>query len=189
MTTWEVPHGIRPLSFCGKIYVVHNPSPTVTSQVLQIDHPLQDEMGIGFQQPAPPRLVATCPPNILRYPLYLVECDSEILVVGHTDNSFSHILVHKLADLILGRFIPVKSIGDHALFIEERCLSVSSKSLPTVMAETVIYTHPETRDFAQYQLGTGIWSHPIDECGIDGFAPGPCSLIHHVLCCCIRNVW
>jgi hypothetical protein len=68
-------------------------------------------------------------------------------------------------------------------------VSVSSKSLPTVMAETVIYTHPRTHDFAQYQLGTGTWSRPIDECGLDGFAPGPRSLIHHVMSCCIRNVW
>ncbi|XP_051189668.1 uncharacterized protein [Lolium perenne] len=191
MTSWEVPRSVRPLSFRGKIYVVHNQTPTVdaTSHVLQIDHPLQNEIGIGFQQPSPPRLVATCPPNVLRYPIYLVECDSEILVVGHSDSSFSHILVYKLADLMLGRFIPVTSIGDRALLIEERSLSVSSKSLPTVMAETVIYTHPRTRDFAQYQLGTGTWSQPIDECGLDGFAPGPRSLIHHVMSCCIRNVW
>ena len=110
-------------------------------------------------------------------------------MVGHSDPSFSHILVYKLADLMLGRFIPVTSIGDRALFIEERSLSVSSKSLPTVLAETVVYTHPRTHEFAQYQLGTDIWSRPIDECGLDGFSPGPCSLIHHVLSCCIRNVW
>ncbi|KAM0894304.1 hypothetical protein ACQ4PT_024575 [Festuca glaucescens] len=191
MTSWEVPCNIRPLSFCGKLYVVHNPTPTLdaTSTVLQIDHPLQDEMGLGSREPSPPRLVAKCPPDILRYPLYLVECDSEILVVGHSDSSFSHILVYKLADLMLGRFIPVTSIGDRALFVEQRSLSVSTKSLPTIMAESVIYTHPRRHEFAQFQLGTGIWSRPIDELGLDGFAPGPCSLIHHVLSCCFRNVW
>ncbi|KAM0833085.1 hypothetical protein ACQ4PT_064477 [Festuca glaucescens] len=191
VTSWKVPRSVRPLSFRGKLYVVHNQTPAIdaTSTVLQIDHPLQDQIGLGSREPSPPKLVATCPPDILRYPLYLVECDSEILVVGHSDSSFSHILVYKLADLMLGRFIPITSIGDRALFIEERSLSVSSKSLPTIMAETVVYIHPRTHDFAQFQLRTGIWSRPIDELGLDGFAPGPCSLIHHVLSCCIRNVW
>jgi hypothetical protein len=189
MTSWEVPRNVRPLSFRGKLYMVHSSSAMVTSQVLQIDHPLQEEMGLGFRQPAPPRLVASCPPDNLCYPAYLVECDSEILVVGHSDRSFSHVIVYKLADLMLGRFIPITSIGDRALFVGQRSLSVSSKSLPTIMAETVICTHPRTHAFAQYQLGTDIWSRPIDECALDGFAPGPCSLIHHVLSCCIRNVW
>uniref|UniRef100_A0ACD5WBS6 Uncharacterized protein n=1 Tax=Avena sativa TaxID=4498 RepID=A0ACD5WBS6_AVESA len=194
MTSWKVPCHLRPLSSCGKLYVVHKPATTVdaASHVLQIDHPVPDEKGLlgcSRRQPSPPRLVATCPPDILRYPLYLVECDSEILVVGHSDTSFSGILVHRLADLMLGRFIPVTSIGDRALFIDDRSMSVSSKSLPTIMADTVVYTHPRTHDFKQYQLGTGIWSLPIDECGMDGFAPGPCSLIHHVMCCCIRNIW
>jgi hypothetical protein len=191
VTSWKVPRSVRPLSFRGKLYVVHNQTPAIdaTSTVLQIDHPLQDQIGLGSREPSPPKLIATCPPNILRYPLYLVECDSEILVVGHSDSSFSHILVYKLADLMLGRFIPITSIRDRPLFIEERSLSVSSKSLPTIMSETVVYIHPRTHDFAQFQLRIGIWSQPIDESGLDGFAPGPCSLIHHVLSCCILYVW
>ncbi|XP_047085676.1 uncharacterized protein LOC124697084 [Lolium rigidum] len=57
MTSWEVPRSVRPLSFRGKIYVVHNQTPTVdaTSHVLQIDHPLQNEIGIGCRQPSLPR--------------------------------------------------------------------------------------------------------------------------------------
>jgi hypothetical protein len=105
VTSWKVPQSVQPLSFRGKLYAVHNQTPAIaaTSRVLQIDHPLQDEMGLGSREPSTPRLIATCPPDILHYPLYLVECDSEIFVVDHRDGSFSHILVYKLVDLMLGR--------------------------------------------------------------------------------------
>uniref|UniRef100_A0A8R7Q1T9 KIB1-4 beta-propeller domain-containing protein n=1 Tax=Triticum urartu TaxID=4572 RepID=A0A8R7Q1T9_TRIUA len=136
-----------------------------------------------------PKLVTTCPADILSNPAYLVEYDSEILVVGHTDSSFSHILVYKLADLMLRRFIPVTSIGDHALFIDERTLYVSSKALPTIMADSIIYRKIKSRKFAQYHLRTGTWSQSADECALRGYDPGPRSLIHHMITCLLHSVW
>ncbi|XBH54423.1 hypothetical protein VPH35_076740 [Triticum aestivum] len=189
MASWAVPPCIEPFSFRGKLYLVCKQ--IGATQFLQIDPPpLQDEAGeLGSRQPALPKLIATCPADILSYPAYLVECDSEILVVGHTDLSFSHILVYKLVDIMLGRFIPVTSIGDHALFIDERTLYVSSKALPTIMADSIVYRKIKSREFAQYHLRSGTWSQAVDECALRGYDPGPRSLIHHIITCLLRSVW
>ena len=55
-------------------------------------------------------MIAICPTGMLNALSELVECDSEILVVGHNDISLTHLAVYKLADVVLDRFIPVKSI-------------------------------------------------------------------------------
>uniref|UniRef100_M8BGQ4 KIB1-4 beta-propeller domain-containing protein n=1 Tax=Aegilops tauschii TaxID=37682 RepID=M8BGQ4_AEGTA len=183
MPSWEVPFNIAPLAFQGRLYFVHHPT-TNGSLVFQINPPLQ----VG-SPPLPPKLIATCPADKLYRGSHLVECNSQILLVGHGDISLKHIVIYKLEDLILERFIPVTSIGDRALFLQGKCLSVSSTALPTVMSETVVYTHPIYYHYAQYHLRTGAWSQPIDTCGLNGFNPGPRSLIHHVITCCIRNVW
>uniref|UniRef100_A0A8I6XFS0 KIB1-4 beta-propeller domain-containing protein n=1 Tax=Hordeum vulgare subsp. vulgare TaxID=112509 RepID=A0A8I6XFS0_HORVV len=191
MASWAVPPCIEPFSFRGKLYLVCNL--VCATQLLQIDPPPleDDETGeLGSRQPPLPRSIATCPGDVLSYPIYLVECDSEILVVGHADRSFAHKkLVYKLADLVLGRFIPVTSVGDHALFIDERAFYVSSKALPTVMADSIVYRKLESLEFAQYHLGSGTWSQAVDERGLKGYDPGPRSLIHHIITCLLRSVW
>lgn len=191
MASWAVPPCIEPFSFRGKLYLVCNL--VGATQLLQIDPPPleDDEAGeLGSRQPPLPRSIATCPGDVLSYPIYLVECDSEILVVGHADHSFAHKkLVYKLADLVLGRFIPVTSVGDHALFIDERAFYVSSKALPTVMADSIVYRKLESLEFAQYHLGSGTWSQAVDERGLKGYDPGPRSLIHHIVTCLLRSVW
>ncbi|XP_021319840.1 uncharacterized protein LOC8056749 [Sorghum bicolor] len=65
------------------------------------------------------------------------QCDSEVLVIGHTDVFRSRMVVYKLADLIMEMYIPLISIGDKAIFIKERALSVSAKALPTVTGDTI----------------------------------------------------
>ncbi|RCV09714.1 hypothetical protein SETIT_2G051300v2 [Setaria italica] len=60
----------------------------------------------------PPKTIATCSSDEIHQPS-LVELDSEIMLVGYNDSSFSRIVVLKLADLVLGRTVPVTSIGDH----------------------------------------------------------------------------
>ncbi|XP_048565607.1 uncharacterized protein LOC125545636 [Triticum urartu] len=178
MPSWEIPVNIAPLSLQGKLYLVQFPCANGS---------LVFQMEVG-SPPLPPKMIATCPANKLYGGYHLVECDSQILLAGYTDSSMSHILIYKLEDLILERFVPVTSIGDRALFLEDRSLSVSSKALPTIIAETVVYTCPLNRCFAQYRLTTGAWSQPFDGYS-DGFNPGPYSLMQHVISCCIRNVW
>ncbi|TVU02707.1 hypothetical protein EJB05_51777, partial [Eragrostis curvula] len=98
--------------------------------------------------------------------------------------------VYKLADLIMGRYVPVSSIGDKTIFIQaSRTLCASSKALPTITGDTVVYTHPMKQYLAQYHLTSGMWSPAMDECSLRGLAPGPSSLIHHIITCCSRERW
>jgi hypothetical protein len=107
---WSVPSNYGPLSSRGKQYVVHR-----YSQVFQME--AHD----------PPKLIATISRDKLSGLFYLVECDSEVLVVGHNDiMSLTHLAVHRLTDLASGRYVPLKSIGDKAIFVGGRKLCVSS---------------------------------------------------------------
>ncbi|GJN00085.1 hypothetical protein PR202_ga17240 [Eleusine coracana subsp. coracana] len=58
------------------------------SEILQVDPPQKDDGSSVSSLPAP-KLIATILAGKLAHPIFLVECDSQILVVGHTDNSFS----------------------------------------------------------------------------------------------------
>ncbi|CAM0953825.1 unnamed protein product [Alopecurus aequalis] len=137
------------------------------SLVVRIDPPPQ-----AGSAPPLPTTIAMCSPDKIYCGYKLVECDSEILLVGHTDSSRTDILMYKLEDMILGRFIPVTSIGDRALFLLIlKSLSVSTKAMPTVMPETVVCLDPRTHEYSQYHLDTGTWSTPVDECGIRGYEP------------------
>ncbi|RCV36162.1 hypothetical protein SEVIR_7G309400v4 [Setaria viridis] len=129
--------------------------------------PVQDGAGAG-RELQPPKLIATIPAHKLVYPEGLVECGSEILVLGHNDLSGSQILVCKLADLVLQRFIPTKDIRGNTLFLEERNISVSSKVLPTVKGDNVVFIRSGRPYLAQYHLGSGSLSPAIDNCSLYG---------------------
>ncbi|TVU02709.1 hypothetical protein EJB05_51779, partial [Eragrostis curvula] len=185
VSTWEYEFGRPALSSRGKIYVADTVGSDHTSKIYQIDTPLPN----GVLQP--PKLITTLTEDVLWSPVYLVECDdSEVLVVGHNDRYLSKIVVYKLADLIMGRYVPVSSIGDKAIFIlAPRTLCASSKALHTITGDTVVYTHPMKQYLAQYHLTSGMWSPAMDECSLRGLAPGPSSLIHHIITCCSRERW
>ncbi|VAH98692.1 unnamed protein product [Triticum turgidum subsp. durum] len=185
MLSWRVPSHYQPLSTGGKQYLVHDTffediDPDV-AQVFQMEAHLQDT----------PKLIATIPREILAYPVYLVECDSEVLVVGHNDMSFTHLAVHRLSDLVSERYVPVKGIGDKVIFVGGRALCVSSKILPPTTGNAVIYQHPRELTFSQYCLGSSTWWLATDECSMSmsGLTQGPCSLIPHVFTCCSRRHW
>uniref|UniRef100_A0ACD5WA40 Uncharacterized protein n=1 Tax=Avena sativa TaxID=4498 RepID=A0ACD5WA40_AVESA len=184
LPSWDVPPYAAPLAFHGKIYMVQYPTYD-GSLVFQIDPPPQAGL-----PPPPPKLVATCPVEELYDGYHLVECDSKILLAGYTDSSRSAVVIYKLEDIMLERFVPVTSIGDHALFLLNTSLSVSTKATPTVMAETVVFEGPSTEPmYMQYHLGTGTWCPAVDESGARGYDPGPRSLIQHIITCCIRSAW
>ena len=183
--SWDVPRYVAPMSFHGKIYMVQYPTTTDGSLIFRIDPPPQ-----AGSPPPPPKLVATCPVEKLYRGYHLVECDSKILLAGYADHSWSDILIYKLEDIMLERFVPITSIGDRAIFLFETSLSVSSKVMPTVMAETAIRPDPQrSHKYVEYHLCTGTWSRPVDECGIRGYDPGPRSLIQHIITCCSPSAW
>lgn len=99
------------------------------AEIFQID-PLQPG--------EPPVMITMCPNGKISYPGYLVECDSEIMLVGYKGTSHAHMVVYRLEDLIAGSFIPVTSVRDHTLFLLERDLCVSSKVLPTILGNFIV---------------------------------------------------
>ncbi|KAM0838061.1 hypothetical protein ACQ4PT_061222 [Festuca glaucescens] len=153
----------NPVSLQGRIYILDHVSTTTRIfQILASEH---------------------------RISSYLAECDSEILLICLGHPIFSRITVYRLADLTLGRFVPVKSIGDNVLFVSERILSVSSKVLPNVEGNSLVMVPCGKKVyFGQYQLSTSTW-FPAADGSMSNFLPGPCSLIHHIFTCCHRDLW
>ena len=69
--------------------------PEENSDIFQVDPPQEDGdhvAGLGSSLPEP-KLIATIPSDKLAKPIFLVECNSQILVGGYTDRSRSHMLV------------------------------------------------------------------------------------------------
>lgn len=193
LSGWECPRGYPPFSFQGKLYMLQTPSSCGEKihQVLQVDPPvLQDRTAAGYvlQQP---KVIATIPAHKLVYPYGLVECGSEILVLCGHNHLFrlEEVLVCKLADLVLQRFIPIEDIGGNTLFLNERTISVSSKILHTVKGANVVYPCSGPRYLGQYNLSSGSLSPAVDSCSLYGRAPGPSNLVHYIFSCCIRNQW
>ncbi|KAF8684403.1 hypothetical protein HU200_044296 [Digitaria exilis] len=184
LSTWYYDIGCPPFQYRGKAYVVYDLGVDNSSKIFQIDIPLPGEV---LQ---PPRLIATCTADKLCVPVHLVECDSEVLVIGYTDICSSKMLVYKLTDLIMGKYIPVTSIGDKAIFIQRgRTLSVSAKAFPTVVDDTIIIIHPMRHTVLQYHLSRGSWSPATDPCSRHGTEPGPCSFVQHIYTCCNHHFW
>ncbi|KAF2934612.1 uncharacterized protein [Oryza sativa Japonica Group] len=192
LSTYECVILSSPIASHGKIYLMHTDRSCGEKmhQILRIDHPpaaAQDGSGSGAGRALQePKLVATIPARKLDHFQGLVECGSEILVLGYKNWSTSRISVFKLADLVLQRFMPIKSIGGHTLFIGERNISVSSKILPTVKGDNLVYLNS---GLVKYHLSSGSLSLAIDNCSLYGRAPGPSSLVHYIYSCCIRNRW
>jgi hypothetical protein len=120
LSSWPCPMRYPPLSFQGKLYMVD--TSTLYGENV---HQILQTHGTG-RALQPPKLIATVPAHKLVYPYGLVECGSEILVLGHNDLFGSQILVCKLKDLVLQRFIPVKSIRGSTCSLkrgeEHKCL-------------------------------------------------------------------
>ncbi|CAL5066286.1 unnamed protein product [Urochloa decumbens] len=190
---WKYWTAAPPLAFQGKLYMLETtPDYECGNNVhkfLQVGPPVyQDEAASGGVL-QPPEVIATITGSKFCDPDYLVECDSEILVLGYRGASMSRIVICKLADLVQQRFIPMRSIGDNTLFVGGRCISVSSKVLSTVTGDNVACTHPRKSYLAQYHLSSGTWSPAIDDCSLYGRAQGPSSLVHYVVSCCTRTLW
>ncbi|KAL6844128.1 hypothetical protein ACP4OV_025801 [Aristida adscensionis] len=189
LSSWR--YGISsnfPLSFQGKLYVVDTVVLCNDVQIFQIDPPVKDGVG-SVCELNPPKLIATLPSGNLTGPS-LVECDSEILVLGYNDSwSRSKMVVFKLADLVQRRCIRISSIGGNTLLASERSLSVSSEARCTSMGDSVVLTDSRQQHLVQYHLISGTWSPAADDCSVYGPAPGPCSFIHHIHSCCIRSRW
>ncbi|XBI75170.1 hypothetical protein VPH35_068574 [Triticum aestivum] len=184
MLSWTCPGSYinGPLPLHGKIYDVPaffddtNGAPRIF------------EMDVCHYQD-PPKLIFTGPIEKPLQACHLVEYGSEILVVAHDDDQLSHMTVYRLADLVLGKFIPMTDIGENAIFMGPRSICVSSRAFPMVKANTIVYFRPQKHRFAQYNIGRRTWSLAMDQCSINGRTQGPRSIVCHILTCCSHQHW
>ncbi|XBI49193.1 hypothetical protein VPH35_112797 [Triticum aestivum] len=91
--------------------------------------------------------------------------------------------------------IPVKSIGDRALFLSgDRCLSLSASDLPWVSSNSIYSTLPQY-PILVYSPGTGLSERLADSCQIhdkkDRIRPSvrPFTIVDHLITYCNPRVW
>jgi hypothetical protein len=182
----------RALPFRGSLYMVNGGLDINPSCIMRIDPP--DESNPSSWSVRPPQMVATYPVEQLSNP-ELVECNSELLLVGY-NNGYSRLVVFRVADLLRGApAMPLTSIGDQTLFIGAWNMSVNSKSLPSVQGNSIATLgaigggRVGRGAIPQYDLGSGTWSQVFDGHFLDGPMPRPYSLVLHVATCCQRLFW
>ncbi|XP_039815341.1 uncharacterized protein LOC120678271 [Panicum virgatum] len=202
LSAWNLKPLIKPVSFQGKLYALQPIVRTRKVYIYKINPPCPDANEGQSHLPLPEK-IAECPLEKIIYMLNFVECGSELLLVAYADASHSRLVVCRFADLVRGKIEPVTSIGDNALFIDERCLCVSvspnrgSSSLASIPRNSIICWHkvPVNPGFAgparfgQYDLGTGIWTPASDGDIRQRPPPRPHTLIHHIFTCCNRRYW
>ncbi|CAL4955017.1 unnamed protein product [Urochloa decumbens] len=189
-----------PISFQGKLYGV-SPKSLDEKYVLiwQIDPPTLNVEGSRLLSMQQARIIVECPLVAIMDIVHLVECGPELMLVGCGDTSCTQLVVYRLADLISGRIIPLTNIGEHALFLGDRSLRVSSnKVFPSIIGNSITcnYRLPihdysqvgicEQRLIEHYHLGSGTWSLAIPN---DNPPASPYMLIHHIFTCCYRDHW
>ncbi|CAD6264653.1 unnamed protein product [Miscanthus lutarioriparius] len=160
---------------------------------LAIDPPQQEGTDIGSLSVPSPKLVAkfkwpTSDTSYLSYYYHLVECNSEILVIGTKWHAVCY-SVYRLADLMLGRTVPLTSIDGNALFIGRRSVCISSKVFPTIVPDTIVMRESKIY-LSQYHLSSGTLSQATD--GViaeEKDIPGPYSIMCHIITCCSPPYW
>ncbi|KAL6616336.1 hypothetical protein ACP70R_038606 [Stipagrostis hirtigluma subsp. patula] len=200
LSTCKIPPSPVPaMSSQGKLYIVSPDSRNDNIvHVYQIDPPRSNAEGSQLQ-PAARKFIGECSiVGIMMGAVRLVECGSELMIVGLSDPSYTHPVVYRLADIINGRVDPVTNIGDHALFLGERALCVSSnKGFPGVLGNSITcdYRLPIHYPLAKtygappvehYLLGSGTWCPAIS---MDNPPASPYMFVHHILTCCHRGHW
>ncbi|KAJ1287963.1 hypothetical protein BS78_02G051000 [Paspalum vaginatum] len=191
ISSWKMDQLDKALSHQGKLYVVSGEDGLTLVSLIDMPQPVpqcEGEESSSMPELPPPKIIATCSSEEIHQPS-LVELDSEIMLVGYSDSSFLRILVLKLADLVLGRTVPVTSIGDHVLFSGARSLCVSSSWLPSIGVNSVVCFHAGENYLAQYDISSGTWSVASDGHLMLRPPPRPCGLIHHIFTCCDRQFW
>ncbi|KAM0921249.1 hypothetical protein ACQ4PT_007124 [Festuca glaucescens] len=178
VSSWSLSPTWRSVSFQGRLYILQRSRYNSDPQILKIDPPRHNKEILS-----PPKLIATCPGKI-QPPYHLVQCDSDVLAIGCSDKPNSlHLLVYRLADLILEKFTPVENIGGNVLFANiERSLSVSARALPAIVGDTIVKTKPRDIHLGEYHLKGGTWLRTTDE-STCGFEPSPGNVIHRIFWC------
>jgi hypothetical protein len=187
-TSWLMSGMRTAVPFRGSLYMVRGSKPGPW-QIMRVDPPVSSSSSSWSF--TPPQTVATCSADQMTKP-YLVECNSELLLVGFSNRHSRHVVL-RLGDLVLGvPAIPLTSIGDNALFIGTWSMAVNSKNLPSIQGNSITVLDPsKSGKLRQYDLGRGTWSAVCDGdfLSASGPVPRPYSLVHHIVSCCQRLFW
>ncbi|TVU42630.1 hypothetical protein EJB05_09049, partial [Eragrostis curvula] len=151
LSAWTLPRlSARTMSFQGKLYAaaVVNRGDNNNVYIYQIDLQQSDAAnGSQLLSLPKPKMIAKCPlVGAIGSAAHLVECGSELMLVGFADAAHEHLEVYRVADLASGRVVPVTDIGEHAIFLLERgvCVSPNNKGFPSVTSNTIICKHTPT---------------------------------------------
>ncbi|KAL6871045.1 hypothetical protein ACP4OV_014893 [Aristida adscensionis] len=213
LSHWQFLPFLRPVAFQGRFYSFDIPFRKKRLYIYQIDPPRQDATTEGRPHQPLPEKIVECSLERIDTPVYLVECGSELLVVGYNDlskkilgyNDFFYrcMVAYRVDDLARGNIVPMTSIGDYSLFLHDRCLCVSpNKSLPSISNNSIITlpswisnhdVEPKVPKacLGEYDLGTGTWSlasHEVED-SVEGPLLGPSTLLHHIYSCCCPEYW
>uniref|UniRef100_A0ACD5WTD2 Uncharacterized protein n=1 Tax=Avena sativa TaxID=4498 RepID=A0ACD5WTD2_AVESA len=137
---------------------------------------------------------------------YLVESDGHMLLVVKSSNLVGrdveewrrYVVAIFKVDLSLGpwELIPVSSLGDRALFVSmDRCLSVSSRDLPSISSNSTYLTVPLPNPVVLHSLSSQSFERPTTLCQVhnvkERIRPSvrPFTLADHLLTYCNHREW
>ncbi|CAN6298576.1 unnamed protein product, partial [Urochloa humidicola] len=120
---------------------------------------------------------------------FLVECNSEILVITSRHANHKQYSLYRLADLMLERTAPLTCIDGNTIFLcSGRNLCVSSEVFPTIMADTIV-VFDSRNIYIEYHLNSGTLLEASDGWTARFPIPSPCTIIYHILTCCFHEYW
>ncbi|XBI24632.1 hypothetical protein VPH35_049710 [Triticum aestivum] len=105
------------ISSQGELFVLGSPTTYGKQHILQIDQTRLDHHTVPSYL-LPPRLIVMCPNDKIKGRFSMEECASEKLLIGHDANPLfdSRMLIYKVADLIMGKVVPLISMAGNTLF-------------------------------------------------------------------------
>ncbi|KAM0908627.1 hypothetical protein ACQ4PT_015323 [Festuca glaucescens] len=184
------------LSFQGKVYATLSPS----REIVQLyPPPLGD--GDGDSQ----LVVIAQIPNMFGDHIhfcqpFLVESGGRMLVADRYPPGELGVVGYGLYEVHLrsggtGELIPVKCLGDHALFLNrDRCLSVSARNLPSLSGNSIYFSMSDSPVMLHW-LTTGLSEKLAEHCQIhnmvDRIRPSvrPFTIADHLLTYCHPSEW
>jgi hypothetical protein len=189
---WKVlyrgPDFLSMLPFQGKLYAAAS---SASRQIMQLYPPPPDG--------SPPVVVAHVP-HVKEFSSYfLVESGGLMLLAVHPpgDRDFRIFEVHLRRSGGVGKLIPVKCLGDRALFLNrDRCLSVSARDLPSLKGNSIYFNLDiKGSPVMLHSLTTGSSEELAEHCQIhnmvDRIRPSvrPFTIADHLLTYCHPSEW
>ncbi|KAM0851309.1 hypothetical protein ACQ4PT_052510 [Festuca glaucescens] len=183
------------LPFQGKLYATSSAS----RQILQL-YPPPLELDDG-SPPVPVPVVVAHVPDVHIYSQYfLVESGGRMLLtvhlLGHERFALFEVHLRRRGGGGIGKLIPVKCLGDRALFLNrDRCLSVSARDLPSLMGNSIYFSLNNGSPVVLHSLTTGLSEDLAEHCRIhnmvDRIRPSvrPFTIADHLLTYCHPSEW